>query len=223
MNDFANLYGDDYFKNRNFNDLKRVKSFEQEKIFIKKYVDLDSIVCDVGCSTGEFLSAIDWSGPKFGMDVNNDAIKLAHRSGISFEKDILNSEEFFDVIIFRGTIQHLPDPFGYIQKSYKALKNGGHIVFLATPNANSIVYKLFNTLPALDPKLNFYIPSDITLSNILQNFNFEVIKIARPYLGSPYANPLKDHIRFMNCLLTQSKPKFAFWGSMMNLIAMKKE
>ena len=222
VKDFSNLYGSDYFKNRSLNDLKRMQSFEKEKHLLKKYVNFSGVVCDIGCSTGEFLTAIDWRGEKFGMEVNEDAIQLAKASGISFEKNILNSENYFDAIIFRGTIQHIPDPFGYIQKSYEALKKGGYIIFLATPNANSVVYKLFNTLPALNPRLNFFIPSDITLKDVLENFDFDIIEVEKPYLKSPYANPLKDHANFIKCIISSRRPNFPFWGSMMNLVAVKK-
>jgi SAM-dependent methyltransferase len=148
-------------------------------------------------------------------------MELARASGISFERDLFNTTNYFDLIVFRGTIQHLPDPFGYIHMAYEALKKGGYIVFLATPNANSAVYKFFNTLPALNSQLNFYIPSNVTLSNILKNNEFEVLEIERPYLNSPYANPILDHIKFIYCLITRKKPNFAFWGNMMNIIARK--
>lgn len=222
MKKFDYLYDKDYFLNRNFNDLRRIASFNQEKKILEKYMRLDGVVCDVGCSTGEFLSSIGWAGQKFGMEINQDAILLAKQQDISFDKNILTEENFFDVVIFRGTIQHIPDPFGYISKSYSALKKGGFIVFLATPNANSLVYKFFNTLPALDPKYNFYVPSDISLGNVLKNFDFELICIDKPYINSPYSKPLLDHFNFLKCLMFGRSPDFPFWGNMMNMIAVKR-
>jgi SAM-dependent methyltransferase len=222
MKKFDNLYDARYFKDRQLNDKRRLLSFEQEKKILEKYTSLTGSVCDIGCSTGEFLSSIGWEGPKYGMEVNSEAIALAEKIGISFEKNILTEKGFFDVIIFRGTIQHIPDPFGYISKCYEALKVGGFIAFLATPNANSLVYKAFNTLPALDPKYNFYIPSDINLSCILKNYDFKLVDITRPYLNSPYSNPVLDHLKFIRSLVFGKKPDFAFWGSMMNIIATKR-
>lgn len=221
MKDFTALYDGSYFEHRKSNDQKRLISFAQEKAFLLRHLDLNGRVCDVGCSTGEFLSAIDWAGPRHGVEINSEAIELARQSGIDFSQSILTEGAFFDVVVFRGTIQHLPDPFLYIQKAYESLKPGGHIVFLATPNANSLVYKVFNTLPALNPKYNFYIPSDVNLPDVLRNYDFEVVEIERPYLKSPYARPLMDHLNFIRCLITGSKPNFAFWGNMMNIIARK--
>lgn len=221
MKTFAHLYRDDYFSARQRNDEKRLKSFLQEKEFMLRYMPLAGAVCDVGCSTGEFLDTVEWSGPRFGMEVNPAAIEVAKQSGFKFDKSILTEENFFDAVIFRGTIQHVPDPFLYIGAAHKALKRGGAVVFLATPNANSIVYKLFNTLPALDPALNFYVPSDVTLSDVLHNYDFTVLDIEYPYLGSPYARPLADHLNFFKTLATRTKPRFAFWRNMMNVIARK--
>jgi len=221
MKNFSSLYKDEYFDNRNQNDLQRQVSFFQEKEFIEKYTSLEAIVCDVGCSTGEFLSTIGWKGEKYGMEINATAVEKAIASGINFDKNILTEKNFFNVVIFRGTIQHLPDPFGYISSAYNALKPGGVIFFLATPNANSLVYKIFNTLPALSPKFNFYIPSDITLNNILKNFDFEVIDTQYPYIKSPYAQPIADHINFIKSIIIKLEPRFAFWKNMMNIIARK--
>jgi SAM-dependent methyltransferase len=217
---YKHLYNDSYFQNRNFIDKKRLKSFDQEKEFIYKYVK-EGLVCDIGCSTGEFLSHIEWNGDKYGMEINENAKKMAKNIGISFEKDILNQVNFFDIVIFRGTIQHLPNPFSYIQNAYKALKPGGYIVFLATPNMNSIYYKCFNDLPMLSKKLNFFIPSDIVLSNVLANIGFFSIQIERPYLSSPYASYFFDHIKFFKKLIFRTSDKFAFWGSSINIIARK--
>lgn len=220
MKDFSNLYTDQYFITRLTNDKKRLKSFEQEAQFIYRYKS-SGVVCDIGCSTGEFLSHIDWQGPRYGMEINEFAEKEAEKSGISFDKNIFTEKDFFDLIIFRGTIQHLPEPFLYVNKSFESLKSGGAVVFLATPNANSIFYKLFNTLPPLAPELNFYIPSDITLSNALRNFGFEIKDIQYPYIDSPYRNLISDHMKFLMRLIFRTNDKFAFYRSMMNLIAVK--
>ncbi len=216
------LYDEQYFLNRNQNDLKRLSSFQSEKIFLEKYVDFNGTICDVGCSTGEFLKEIQWVGPKFGMEISDHAKEIAKLSGIDFSKNIETETSFFDLVVFRGTIQHLPYPIKFIDLAFNSLKNGGKIVFLATPNANSIVYKLTNTLPMLSPKFNFYIPSDVTLINICKNIGFDLVDIKKPYWDSPYRNLLKDHLLFLRTLLTGNSPNFAFWNNMMNVILIKK-
>jgi SAM-dependent methyltransferase len=220
LNKYRQYYPENYFAKRDRNDPRRLEAFSQEKQFIFKHLQRGT-VCDVGCSTGEFLDAIGWEGDRYGMEISEHAAALATTRGIAFDKNILNRKGFFDLVIFRGTIQHVPYPFLYMHLSYEALKPGGYIVFLATPNANSPYYKLFNTLPMLSDSMNFYIPSDRTLANGLRNIGFQVLEIEYPYLWSPYAHLLSDHLKFVTKVLFRTNAKFAFWRSSMNLIAVK--
>ena len=115
----------------------------------------------------------------------------------------------------------MPNPFYYIQNAFNSLKPGGYIVFLSTPNTSSIYYKVFNDLPMLDDSLNFFVPSSKVLCNVLKNLNFKIIDIDKPYIKSPYANLLLDHLKFVKKLFFRTNDKFAFWGNSMNLIAQK--
>jgi 2-polyprenyl-3-methyl-5-hydroxy-6-metoxy-1,4-benzoquinol methylase len=217
-----NLYSDFYFKKRNFNDYNRIKSFHKEKYFIKKFTTLNKNVCDVGCSTGEFLKSIDWKGPKYGIEINKKAKILAKKNGINFDRHILNTSNFFDVIIFRGTIQHLEDPFNYLAKAYISLKKGGYLFFLATPNINSLHYKLFNNLPALDAKRNFYLPSKSSIINLMKIYNFSFIGSEFPYFGSGYDKPLINALCFFLKIFGLYKKNIPLPGNMMNLVFKKK-
>ena len=221
-NNYKHLYDDLYFQDRNFVDKKRLKSFCQEKGFIHKYVK-GGLICDVGCGTGEFLSYIEWHGDKYGMEINESAKKMAINSGISFEKDILNQTDFFDVVIFRGTIQHLPNPFSYIQNAYNSLKTGGYIIFLATPNSESIYYKLWGTMPSLGAAFNFWIPGSAEIINVMNNFGFNHVENRYPYIDSPYSSITKDHILFIIKLISggNKKIEFPFWKNVSEHIFMK--
>ena len=219
--DNTSLYNSDYFIGRNGTDLKRLASYNQEIAYLSQFFDNQGIILDVGCSTGEFLASIAWQGEKYGVEISEYASKIAITNGIKLIENIDNVTNKFDVIVYRGTIQHVPNPFEYIDKSYRSLKPGGFIVFLATPNANSAVYKICNTLPALDPKYNYWVPSDITLCDNLNNAGFDVIDVQYPYVGSPYSSYFYDHIMFLRLLLMRRTTRFAFWKNMMNVIARK--
>ncbi len=215
------LYKEDYFKMRLSNDPKRRAQFLSEGEFVRRYVSQGRVL-DVGCSTGEFLTTIDWQGEKYGMEISPFARELAEVSGIKFTKDLFSEKDFFDLIVLRGTIQHLDETFRFVKYAYRALKPGGHIVFLATPNINSPYYWLKKTLPFLDAPRNFYVPDDVGLSQALTNFGFTVKETRYPYLGTPYANPLRDHWLFMkNSLMPSKKYPHAFWRSSMEMIAQK--
>ena len=217
--DFSELYANDYFQERLNNDPKRLACFEQEKIFVYQYVNKGNIL-DVGCSTGEFLSAINWQGNKYGMEISNYAVDRAKKVGVSFDKDIFSEEDFFDLIIFRGTIQHLDQPFLFFEKAYQSLKKGGYVIFLATPNLNSLYYKIWNDLPCLDSNKNFFVPSNLTLTDAMKVYGFELIDVEYPYLKSPYSNPVKDHLKFITKFFN-SNHEFPFWKNMMNICFIK--
>lgn len=216
-----NAYDHSYFAERSQNDTKRLRSFEQEKSYLSRFAENNGTILDIGCSTGEFLSSISWQGVKYGLEISEYAKSIALESGIHFDDDVFEKRDTFDIVVYRGTIQHLPSPFEYLQSTFSILRPGGIVVFLATPNSNSVVYKMCNTLPALDPNLNYWIPSDITLKSNLENIGFRVIDTSYPYIGSPYANPFMDHFRFLMLMLGRRQPKFAFWRNMMNVVARK--
>ena len=210
----------DYFKKRNLNDVLRVKAFDAEKSLVEKYVSSGNIL-DVGCSTGEMIEFYDWNGDCFGMEIVDYAIQEAKKKGINFEKDLTNTENFFDVIIFRGTIQHVDTPFLYIKNAMKALKPNGFLIFLATPNANSIYFKIWKTLPFLDmPSVTYFIPHEKWFIQAVKNFGFVLKEKRFPYLASPYARPLRDHFKFF-LKLFGFKVKFPFWKNSMELIFQK--
>lgn len=225
MNDY-NEFGKDYFKNRIGNDSLRNLSFLRERQYLSSLLGSNIFktgqLLDVGCSTGEFIDAIGWNKDRaFGMEISGYARSIAADKGIRFEKNLFNTDNFFDCIVFRGTIQYFVNPFDYIQQAYACLKAGGHIVFLATPNSNSPYYCLFKTLPFLEEKLNYLIPSDVSLAMNLRNAGFEIINIDYPYLGTPYANPISDHLKFLRKLILKTDDKFPFWRSMMSIVARK--
>ena len=219
--DFSNLFADDYFDDREGFDPLRQASFQQEKLFITQYVSPTGNILDVGCSTGEFLKAINWEGKMYGVEISDFALQKAKLNGISFDKDISLEEEFFDVIVFRGTIQHLSQPFLFLEHAYRSLKVGGHVFFLATPNINCLYYKIWNDLPCLDKDKIFYSPSDKSLKDVMHIFNFEFVSIEYPYLSSPYSKPIRDHFKFLLKFFDLGQ-KFPFWKNMMNVCFIKK-
>lgn len=139
-----------------------------------------------------------------------------------FDRDSVSESDFFDLVIIRGTIQHLDEPFLFLKHAFTALRPGGYLVFLATPNTNSPFYRLKKRLPFIDRPRNFYIPDDVGLAQVLTNFGF-VVRETRYPLGTPYARPLRDHWRFLRNLLSRrsSVIPHAFWRSSMEMVAQK--
>jgi SAM-dependent methyltransferase len=187
-----------------------------EKIF------RDGQLLDVGCSTGEFIASLGWKiGNAYGMEISSYARSLAEKRGIRFDRDLASSEPFFDLVVFRGTIQYMPNPFEYIRRAAAVLKPGGHILFLATPNTNSPYYRLFKTIPFLEEEVNYWVPCDSAMRMVLRNVGLEVLEIQYPYWRTPYAAPLRDHLKFLRKLFFHTDDKFAFWRSSMSVLAQK--
>jgi len=215
-----NIYSDDYFIDRHFNDKKRLKQFTLDGNFLRNYKE-SGVICDVGCSTGEFLKSIAWNGDIYGMEINLNARKEAELNGIGFDKNIFTEKNFFDVVVFRGTIQHVEDPFRMIMAAYSSLKDGGIIAFIATPNTDSILYRLKLDLPFLDSSLNYYLPGVKNLSNILKNCGFQILAIEKPYWKTPYRKFYRDIFLFICNIFSAKFYKHPFWGSSISLVARK--
>jgi len=215
----SDLWKDDDFHSRNLNDDKRILQFKIDEDFLKSHISKGRI-CDIGCSTGEFIKYMKWEGECYGMEINDYAKGIASNF-ISFEKNIFTEEDFFDVVVFRGTIQHIDEPFRFLKMTHKSLKKGGYVIFLATPNSDSILYKVKKNLPFLDWGTNFFIPGEKELCNALSNFGFNIEKIDYPYLNTPYVSIISDHFKFILNCISKKFYRHAFWKSSINLSARK--
>jgi 2-polyprenyl-3-methyl-5-hydroxy-6-metoxy-1,4-benzoquinol methylase len=205
-------------------DPKRAAMYKAELARIENLQPTGGRILDVGCGIGRFLSEFSpqrWD--RYGVDISELAIREARAAGIKvndFSRAYEYADGYFNVVVFRGSLQLIPTPFAVIETCIKLLAPGGYLAFLSTPNSNSPYYRRFKTLPFLTPHANFLIPSDVMMRNALQNFGLDVIDIVYPYLGGPYARPLRDHVMYALSFLGV-KSKFPFWRSSMEIYARK--
>lgn len=215
------LYEAPYFKEHYTLDRKRDAMYLQERDRIKKYFPHGGLILDVGCGVGGFLATFDDRWEKYGVEPSEFAYKKASRKGITMIQSI-NSVNFdqFDVVVFRGSLQHINYPMASLTHATRALKSGGLLVILATPDTDSIVYKLWGDLPALDAPRNWVLFGHKSLTNILKRLGFSDIRVVHPYLGTPYANPPVDFLKFFLSLIFGYR-KFAFPGNQMEVYGVK--
>ena len=218
MATYRDRYGSDYFEQRD--DPRRDSARRQEHARLLERTGLPGgTVLDIGCGLGELLDLFPedrWQ--KYGIEISEHAADFCRAKGISFE--LPGGEGWCDLVLLRGSLQHLDRPVETLFDAHRWLRADGWLVALATPNAGGPVYRLWQELPALDPPRNFVVFSDVVLRQCLLNIGFSEVEFEYPYLGTPYASPLRDHTRFALRFLGIRRP-FAFWRNMMECYARK--
>jgi SAM-dependent methyltransferase len=213
------LYDKSYFVGNGYGvDPRRAIAYRQELSRVLSLAPNGGRVLDWGCGTGDFLSMFDDRWTKYGIEISAYAAGEAKKKGITILRSDLLSHMDFDLIIFRGVMQHLDDPFDALRKARLSLMPNGLIAILAQPNAESLVYRLFGDLPALDWPRNYWIPGERELCNVLEHIGLRIIRIEHPYRGGPYANPIRDYLRFIGNIFG-GRYKFAFPGNMIEIYA----
>lgn len=220
--DDKNLYEAPYFQAYYLNDPKRGKMYLQERDRILKYFPHGGNILDVGCGVGGFLDTLDDRWRRYGVEPSDFAKDKAVRKNITILSSInVATFDYFDVVVFRGSIQHINFPMEALVQAYRVLKQGGLLVILATPDTDSLVYKIWGNLPALDAPRNWVLFGHKSLSNILTRLGFENIRVLHPYWNTPYASPIKDFLKFFISIFFGWR-KFAFPGNQMEVYAVKR-
>jgi SAM-dependent methyltransferase len=221
MIDDAKLYDRNYFNGYYEHDPLREKMYLQEEVRVRERSNFGSVL-DIGCGIGGFLQTFDDRWQKFGYEPSEFAAEKAATRGISMFRNLNTiGSESMDVIIFRGTLQHINKPVETLAQATRILRRGGLLVILATPDIDSLVYKIWGELPPLDAPRNWILFGGKYLTNILTRLGFENMEILHPYWNTPYARPLYDFTRFFVSLLFGWR-KFAFPGNMMEIYARKR-
>lgn len=141
-------------------------------------------ILDVGCGTGETLALFKELGwDVYGLEIDRNAIKIATERGLEnvklggYEKIADFPNNYFDSIRLYHVFEHMPDPRHCLQLIYKKLKPGGEVI-LGTPNANSMLSKIFGKFWVnLDIPRHLFVFSPNTLSRIVRDEGFSRISV----------------------------------------------
>ena len=144
---YPKSYSNFLLSNRFFNLLRYI-IFWNELNLLSSIIRKSSRVLEIGCGTGEYLSYLKHKGyevegielSKYCIDTARNKYGLNIKQGTIF--DYKNKENYFDLIIMRHVLEHVPEPLETIKTIYKMLKENGTF-FCLVPNTASYDAKIF--------------------------------------------------------------------------------
>ena len=189
---------------------------------------------DFGCGDGGFASALgEATGAEvFGFEPASELRNIAKNIGLQILPSPIGA---FDLIIMRGVLQYLENPFERIQELSKELRgNGSAFAILMTPDRDSLQYRRFGTMPVIANEEEWIrsVPSSKMLVKQFTESGYKVRKQRKmsTYLSSPYARPIHDLGSFLKASMVDRNWKLnlqqshnstmrAWPGNIFNLIA----
>lgn len=105
---------------------------------------------EIGCGVAGMAEELEKSGVNYyGIDIDKRVVDFAKTRGINCDMlDFadLDINKKFDVIICSQVLEHIVDPFAFVNKVRTHLNDGGLFVF-DIPNGNSLSSILFRVIP----------------------------------------------------------------------------
>jgi len=230
-----NEYYSDYIGRRRINNKLKMKQRSEQYILdrdlITKFVSKGRIL-DVGCNGGFFLSYFGNNFKKYGTEIDKNSVLYAKQQYPAFSKNIyftsiLNSnfkDNFFNLVIMRGVIEHLSNPKSHLKKISDLLKKDGYLYICATPNGNSPSFKIYRERWNLfHPVQHLWHFSPINLEYLCSKFSLKLVYKDFHYIGTPYEDFKNDIIKITNEIKNKtSEISPPFFENMMSLIFQKK-
>ncbi len=165
---------------------------------------------DIGCAYGFSLDVARRSGfDIWGNDLNREAVKYAHEtlSIVNAEpgylKEVNYENNFFDVAMMLGTIEHFQNPQDEVSEARRILKLGG-ILAVSTVDMDSLIGHW-----TIRPPEHLYYFSGRTLSKFLENNGFEVLSMTPKIMPNVFYFTVEDFFgRVFDYFYRLSKNKF---------------
>lgn len=127
--------------------LVRTYQLNKKKKLIGKYFNKsDGKILDIGCGAGDFLQYMKENHWNInGVDTSNKARKIANNKlniKVMGPKDWINNKEKYDVITCWHSLEHVHEPWVYLDKIKKSLTVDGFLI-VALPNYQSTDAKIY--------------------------------------------------------------------------------
>jgi len=155
-------------------------------------------ILDVGCFTGDFMRVARNDGWEvFGTEISESAAKHAEKAyGLNVSVGELCHlklpDDEFDVVTFSDVIEHVDNPYVYLQEAHRILRDGGAI-YMNTPNIGSLTHLILKSdWAAIFPWHQHYF-SQKTMNRFLTKLRFRNIAISS-YGFAPFSkfNPCES-------------------------------
>jgi SAM-dependent methyltransferase len=204
---------------------QRLQMYEIDGAFARRFLrPSDARMLDVGSGTGDFVAQFSGEFELHGVEVDSAARAACARAhpALQLYPDLaaIPQSIAFDAIVFRGTLQYLPDLHGVAAWCSKRLRSGGRLFILATPNAESILAQIQREQWVLANKVEHRYW--FTLHHLLRLFGdgFRLVAYDLPYLGTPYEDYSSDLRKILAMIDNPPAGMEAvpFFGSMMNVV-----
>ena len=152
-------------------------------------------ILDIGCGNGWYLKEMEKRGwQPFGYEFDRDyAGKLSEQLDIpilSGESALTEYPEYFDMITFNFSFEHLPNPKRMLDLARKALKKEGWI-FISVPDIHGKEASLFGKKWFhLDPPRHISFYGKNLLSNLLLETGFNHIQVKTCAIPTGFAGSI---------------------------------
>ncbi len=137
---------------------------------------------DVGCGPGRLLQELrDQGWDVHGLDFSPVAVERARSVGLDVRhSDLLTAgfkADYFDVVLFNHSLEHVYDPVATLREAFRILKPGGAVV-VYLPNAGSAEAALFGRWwVAWDPPRHLYHFTKRSLARLLELAGYRAVSI----------------------------------------------
>lgn len=208
----------------------RKKMYKLEYGLIKPYLTKSGRVLDVGCSGGYFLDLFHKEGFScYGVEFGKEAATEASKKYQVWQGDFseISFSGKFDLIIFRGVIEHIPNPKTYLDKALSLLNQNGVVFITSTPDASAFCCELFKEMwnqHEPEAHLMHFMPRHFD-KYFMENRTEKFLKLLEEHLyeETPYADIENDILKVSDAIrmkmngeeITFRSP--AFWGNMLSL------
>jgi 2-polyprenyl-3-methyl-5-hydroxy-6-metoxy-1,4-benzoquinol methylase len=155
------------------------------KKIMKQNNNQKKLFVDLGAGNGNFSKAIQEANifdKVLATDISDECVRSCKQQGLETKKCTIQdfTDKTIDCITFNDLIEHVFDPFGFLNLCFNKLRNNG-VLMLSTPNGEGFDFKILKdkTENIVPPEhIQYFNPKSIQI--LLETIGFKIINISTP-------------------------------------------